>query len=263
MTTRVQSVPSDDSDRRERARRLGLYGLLSRWDEVGTEPWIETVLDVEEAERKRRSLRRRVRNAKIGDFKLMADFDWSWPREIDRGQVEDLLGLGFIDEAANAVLVGPNGVGKTTVAQNIAHQAVLRGYTVRFTTASELLNDLAEQDTSTALSRRLRRYCNPSILVVDEVGYLSYDARHGDLLFEVVSRRNGHKPIVLTTNKAFGEWNEVFPNSSCVTALIDRLVHKAEIVSIDGESYRAKEAKERAEKKAKARRTKKARGRKR
>ena len=254
--TTVQPAPCDDSDRRERARRLGLYGILAHWDEVANEPWLDGVLDMEEAERKCRSLQRRIHNARIGNFKIIADFDWKWPRKIDRRQVDDLLGLGFMDEGANAVIIGPNGTGKTTIAQNIAHHAVLRGYSVRFTTASELLNDLAEQDTSTALSRRLRRYCNPALLVIDEVGYLSYDSRHGDLLFEVVSRRNGVKPIVLTTNKVFSEWNTVFPNSRCVTALVDRLVHKAEIVAIDGDSYRAKEAKERASRKAKARKLK-------
>lgn len=237
----------------ERARQLVLYGILARWSEFADEPWLPKLIECEEAERAKRSLERRLRSAKIRRFKAMADFDWAWPREIDRGQIEDLFTLGFIEEQANVVLAGPNGVGKTTIAQNLAHQAVLRGYTAMITTASQMLNDLAAQDSSAALARRLTRYCRPTILVVDEVGYLSYDSRHGDLLFEVVSRRNLEKPIVLTTNRPFGEWNEVFSNSSCVTALVDRLLHKAEIIKIDGESYRAKEASERAQQKAKAR----------
>jgi len=121
------------------------------------------------------------------------------------------------------------------------------------TTASAMLNDLAAQDTSTALARRLRRYANPAVLLVDEVGYLSYDSRAADLLFAVVSRRHEQRPIILTTNKPFAEWNEVFPNSSSVTALVDRLLHRAEIVKIEGQSYRAKEAKERAAEKARKR----------
>ena len=116
-----------------------------------------------------------------------------------------------------------------------------------------MLNDLDAQDTSTALARRLRRYVNPAVLLIDEVGYLSYDSRAADLLFEVVSRRHEQRPIILTTNKPFAEWNEVFPNSSSVTALVDRFLHHAEIVKIEGESYRAKEAKERAAEKARKR----------
>lgn len=116
-----------------------------------------------------------------------------------------------------------------------------------------MLNDLAAQDTSTALTRRLRRYVNPVVLLIDEVGYLSYDSRAADLLFEVVSRRHEQRPIILTTNKPFAEWNEVFPNASSVTALVDRLLHHAEIVKIEGDSYRAKEAKQQATEKARQR----------
>jgi DNA replication protein DnaC len=151
------------------------------------------------------------------------------------------------------VLLGPNGIGKSMIAQNLAYQALLRGATVRFTSASAMLNELAAQETASALQRRLRRYVNPSLLVIDEVGYLSYDNRHADLLFEVVSRRYGQRSMVVTTNRIFEEWNEVFPNAACVVTMIDRLVHKAEIVEVDGESYRLKEAKERAAKRARAR----------
>jgi DNA replication protein DnaC len=137
------------------------------------------------------------------------------------------------------------------IAKNLLHQAVLRGHTARFTAASDMLHDLAAQDSSTQLSRRLRRYTTPTLLCCDEVGYLAYDTRYADLLFEVITRRYQlRRPTVLTTNKAFSEWNQVFPNATCVVALIDRLVHRSEILAIDGESYRLKEAKERAAKRA-------------
>lgn len=242
-----------DDPRFEQCSKLGLHGLCAHWDEAKGQPWIDDLLRWEESERSRRSLERRIRRSKIGRFKPISDFEWSWPSRIDRSLIEDILGVGFLDEAANVVIIGPNGVGKTTIGQNIGYAALLRGHTVLRVTASEMLADLAMQDTSTALQRRLRRYTTPGLLLVDEVGYLSYDSRHGDLLFEVTSRRHDKKSIVLTTNKPFAEWNEVFPNSSCVTALVDRLLHKAEIVKIEGKSYRAKEAKERAQKKAKER----------
>ncbi len=252
MTT-LTNAPAAPDPLADRARRLGLYGFLAHWDELGGQPWVPLLLDCEEAERQRRSLERRIGTSKVGRFKPLADFDWSWPRKIDRALIEELLQLAFIAEATNVILAGPNGVGKSTIAQNLAHQALLRGYTVRCTTASAMLNDLAAQDTSTALTRRLRHYTTPAVLLVDEVGYLSYDSRAADLLFEVVSRRHEQRPVILTTNKPFAEWNEVFPNSSSVTALIDRLLHHAEIIQIDSDSYRAKEAKERAAQKARQR----------
>ncbi len=255
----MTSKPSPDP-LADRARRLGLYGLLTCWQELGDQPWVPALIDCEEAERARRSLERRIRTSKVSRFRPLADFDWSWPKKIDHPLIEELMQLGFIAEATNIILAGPNGVGKTTIARNIAHQALLHGHTVLCATASAMLNDLDAQDTSAALDRRLRRYISPAVLLIDEVGYLSYDSRAADLLFEVVSRRHERRPIILTTNKPFAEWNEVFPNSSSVTALVDRLLHHAEIVKIEGDSYRAKEARERATEKARQRAAKSRKG---
>jgi DNA replication protein DnaC len=241
---------------RDRAKALGLHGLVARIEEFEGEAAIARLLDVEEAERSRRSLERRVKNARIGRFKPLADFDWAWPKKVDRSAIEELMTLSFLDESENAVFVGPNGVGKTTIAQNIAHQALLKGHTVRMTTASEMHNELVAQDGPSALERRLRRYTHPRLLAIDEVGYLTYDSRHADLLFDVVSRRQEGKSTLVTTNRPFGEWREVFPHATCVVALVDRLVHRAQVVAIEGESFRLKEAKERETLRAKRRREK-------
>ena len=160
------------------------------------------------------------------------------------------MALDFLADATNVVLVGPNGVGKSTLAQNIAHQALIHGHTVLFTSAGQLLGDLASLDSDSALRRRLHHYARPSLLLIDEVGYLSYSNRHADLLFELVSRRYENKSTVVTTNRPFAEWREVFPNATCVVSLVDRLVHHAEILAIEGESYRFKEAQERADNRA-------------
>lgn len=237
----------EHDDLKERLRRLGLHGVLANLHDLAGAPWLEQLLALEEKERKHRSLERRIRYARIGSFKSMADFDWAWPKSVDRDAVEELFALGFVDEGINAVLLGPNGVGKTMMIRNVAHQALLRGYTVCFTTASDMLSDLAAQESSHALARRLRRYTKPKLLCVDEVGYLSYNNRFADLFFEVVSRRyDAPASIILSTNKPFSEWSTVFPHAACVVTLVDRLLHRAEVVAIEGDSYRLKEAKDRA-----------------
>ncbi len=247
------------SELKGRLKALGLFGLISCWEQIADKPWLHDILAIEERERQKRSMERRLRNARVSTFKPMADFDWSWPKKIDREAVDDLFNFGFIKGGHNAVLVGPNGVGKTMILKNLAHQAVVRGHNVRFATASDMLADLAAQDSSAALARRLRRYTIPHLLCVDEVGYLSYDNRYADLLFEVVTRRyDAEKPILLSTNKAFSEWSEVFPHAACVVTLVDRLCHRAEVIEIEAQSYRLKEAKELNAARTKDRKSKKA-----
>jgi DNA replication protein DnaC len=243
----------------KRAKALKLCGVVSHWDEAKEMAWLKTLIEWEENERSHRSLERRIRTANIGRFKTMDQFDWSWPKNIDSDAVKDCMQLSFIKEATNIILCGPNGVGKSTIARNIAYHSVLQGNTVLFTTAGNMLNELAAQDGDNALRRRIKHYIKPQLLVVDEVGYLSYSNRHADLLFEIISRRYQEKATIITTNKPFSEWGEIFPNASCVVSLIDRLVHHSEIITIEADSYRLKEAKEqslqrkssRGEKKAK------------
>jgi DNA replication protein DnaC len=239
---------------RARAKALNLFGLLANWEEAAAGGWVRTLLDWEDQERARRSLERRLRTAHIGRFKPLCDFDWNWPKNCDRAATEALMALDFLKDATNIVLVGPNGIGKSTLARNIAHQAVVNGHTVMFTSAGQMLGDLAAIDSDTALRRRLRHYAAPRLLVIDEVGYLSYSNRHADLLFELVSRRYEHNSTLVTTNRPFAEWRAVFPNAACVVSLVDRLVHNAEILAIEGESYRLKEAQERADQRARQRR---------
>jgi DNA replication protein DnaC len=238
-----------------RIRALKLYGLLAHWSEVQHQPWLPELLDWEEQSRAHRGLERRLRQARLGTFKPLADFDWTWPKKIDRTQMDDLFRLQWLEDATNVVLVGPNGIGKTLLAKNLVHQAVVQGVTARFLTASELLNTLVEQESAAALRRKIAFFTRPQLLAIDELGYLSYDTRYADLLFEVVSRRYEHKSLLLTTNKPFAAWGEVFPNATSVVTLVDRLVHRCEIVSIEGESYRLKESKQQARQRAQQRAT--------
>jgi DNA replication protein DnaC len=253
MTTPPDPCPILRGELLQRAAALKLHGLLAHWGELPEAelPGIQRLIEWEEVERRRRGLERRLSAAHIGRFKPLADFDWSWPDQCDKATVSGFMTLGFIKETANIILVGPNGVGKSMIAQNIAHHAVMQGHSALFINAAQMLGDLAAQDGDNALRRRLKHYAHPDLLIIDEVGYLSYGNRHADLLFDIINRRYELKSIIVTTNRPFAEWSEVFPNAACVVSIVDRLVHHSEIMVIEGESYRMREAKERAAKKKK------------
>ena len=234
-----------------RLRALGLLATSEGLDDIvalatqkrwSSTQLFEHVADLEDKERARKSLERRTTRSHLGKFKPVADFDWNWPTKIDRPLVEAAVALQFLDAARNVVLVAPQGLGKTLLAQNIAHQAILAGHSVLFTTAAQLLLDLGGQESSRALERRLHYYAKTSLLVLDELGYLAFDNRNADLLFQVVSRRYERKSLVLTTNLAFKDWPTIFPNATCATALIDRVIHHADVIGIEGKSYRLREA---------------------
>jgi DNA replication protein DnaC len=238
-----------------RLRALGLLATSEALDDLVAlatqKRWsptqiFEHVADLEDKERSRKSLERRTTRSRLGKFKPVADFDWNWPTAIDRPLVEAAVELKFLGGARNVVLVAPQGLGKTMFAQNIAHQAILAGHSVLFTTAAQMLLDLGGQDSSRALERRLHYYAKTSLLVLDEVGYLAFDNRNADLLFQVVSRRYERKSLVLTTNLRFKDWPTIFPNATCATALIDRVIHHADVINIEGKSYRLREAEDEA-----------------
>jgi len=210
-----------------------------RWSPVVL---LESLVQAELDERARRRLERQLRAARLGRFKAMADFEWDWPKQLHRPTVDRVFTLDFVAKGENVVLVGNQGLGKTMLSKNLVHQAVLAGHSALFITASDLLLDLNSQDTSRALERRLRAYARPHLLAVDEIGYLAYDAHAADLLFQIISRRYEQRSIVVTTNLVFKDWHTVFPNASCAVALVDRLTHHAEIIRLEGESYRHREA---------------------
>lgn len=240
-------------DLRERLRALGLYALADQLDDLiptaTKKRWspvqlFEHVAALEERERARRSVERRMSRSKLGRFKGMADFDWDWPTHIHADAVHAALDLDFMKNGHNVVLVGAQGLGKTMIAKNIVHNAVLAGHSALFTTAADLLLDLAGQESARALDRRMKHYSRFGCLCIDEIGYLEYEQRSADLLFQLVSRRYEHRPLVLTTNKSFSDWTTIFPGAACATALVDRVVHHADVIHIEGKSYRLRESEE-------------------
>ena len=221
---------------------------------------LEEIARLEQIDKTRKSLQGRLQRARIGRFKTLADFDWNWPKKIERDLLERALTLEFIRDGRNLVLLGSNGLGKTMLAKNVAHQAVLAGFSVLFTTAADLIEDLRSRSPEN-LRRRVARYTRPHLLVIDEVGYLAYDSHAADLLYKVVDRRYerpgtrelSSRSILITTNLAFRDWNTVFPNATSIATLLDKLTHHADVSLIEGPSYRVHES----QKEAAARRRKK------
>lgn len=246
---------SDDLS--DRLRALGLHASADslndivatatkrRWAPIAL---LEYLAQLEERQRAGRSLQRRMARSKLGRIKPMADFDWNWPTKVPADAIHAALALGFLPETKNIVIVGAQGLGKTMIAQNIVHNAVQNGHSALFVTAADLVLDLCAQESAQALERRIKHYCRFSCLCIDEIGYLAYEQRAADLLYQIVNKRYELKPLVLTTNKTFSDWASIFPGAACATALIDRVVHHADIIHIEGKSYRLRESTHKAKK---------------
>ena len=223
-----------------RASRDALDALLSHAHKSRLSPaeFAEQLVTIELRERDARNLARRTKCATLGSFAPLDRFDWNHPRAIDRDLYEQLLSLQFLATGDNVLFRGQSGVGKTSLAQNLALHALQKGFTVQFCTLATALADLLKQESLPAVERRLRRFLAPDLLVLDEIGYLPCDARSADLFYTIVSRRHEKRSTVVTINLAFKQWNTVFPGAACVVALVDRFAQHCHVVDIDADSWR-------------------------
>ena len=192
--------------------------------------------------RRDRSIQRKIRLARFPVIKTLEQFQWSWPKKINRMAVQNLFRLKFLEDQANVIFLGGVGLGKTHLATALGYQACLKGHSVLFATAVDVINSLAAAQAANRLRAELKKYLSPSVLVLDELGYLPVDKRGADLLFQIISQRYERGSIILTSNRAFKNWPEIFNNDSTLTsAILDRLLHHAETILIEGKSYRMKD----------------------
>ena len=244
-------TPSDQTRLDTQLQRLHLHHIRSHYQAAATKAaeeqcsyvdYLAQLIEGETTLRENRSIERRIRNARFPVLKTLEEFQWSWPKKINRPQIQNLFRLAFIATQTNVVLIGNVGLGKTHLSIALGHAACLNGHTVLFTTAVDIINTLAAAQSAGRLKRELHRYLKPAVLIVDELGYLPIDKHGADLLFQIISQRYERAPMVITTNRAYKHWSQIFNNDSTLTsAILDRVLHHAETVIIEGTSFRMKD----------------------
>ena len=210
-------------------------------EQLGHVEYLARLIEGEAAKRLDRATQRRIRLAHFPVIKTVDQFSWTWPKKINRLQVQNLFRLSFIKAKANVIFLGGVGLGKSHLATSLGYAACLKGHNVLFTTAVDVINSLAGAQKAGRLQAELKKYLKPNVLILDELGYLPIDKVGADLLFQVISHRYEKGAMIITSNRAFKQWPEIFNNDSTLTsAILDRLLHHAETILIEGTSYRMK-----------------------
>jgi DNA replication protein DnaC len=224
---------------REHHETVAQLAARKQWTHVH---YLSELIKEESNLRKDHTIQRRIRMARFPVVKTLDAFDWSWPKKINRDHVQNLFRLKFIEDKSNVVFIGGVGLGKTHLASALGYQACLKGHTVLFASAIDAVNDLISAQNAGRLKQELKKYLKPELMILDELGYLPIDKTGADLLFQIISQRYEQGSLVITTNRVFKDWPEIFNNDSTLTsALLDRLLHHTEAVVIEGKSYRMKE----------------------
>lgn len=217
---------------------LAKQAATQQWSHVD---YLTTLAQGEADLRRDRATQNRIRQARFPVIKTLDQFRWDWPTVMNRMQVQNHFSLGFIKDKAHLIYLGGVGLGKTHLATALGYTACLQGYSVLFTSAIDVINTLSATKTSGRLKQEIKKYTKPSLLILDELGYLPIDKAGADLLFQVISLRYEQGSILITSNRAYKEWPKIFNHDSTLTsAILDRLLHHAETVVIEGKSFRMK-----------------------
>lgn len=247
----MSTKKGNDSELREQLHYLKLNSILEHYQteartaaegQLGHVEYLARLVDGEAQLRQDRGIARRIKLARFPVLKTLEQFDWNWPTKINRLQVQNLFRLAFVEQKTNVIFVGGVGLGKTHLCAALGHTACLKGHSVLFASAIDIINTLSAAQNAGGLKAELKKYLRPAVLIIDELGYLPIDKKGADLLFQVISHRYECGPIVLSTNKEFKKWAPIFNNDSTLTsAILDRLLHHSETVTIEGKSFRMRD----------------------
>jgi DNA replication protein DnaC len=243
-------TPSDLARLETQLDRLNLSQVKSHYQDLATKAaqkqishleYLAQLIEGEATVRENRAIERRIRQARFPVLKTMEDFEWGWPKKINRPQIQNLFRLAFIADNTNVVFISTVGLGKTHISLALGHAACIAGHSVLFTTAVDIINTLAAAQSAGQLKREISRYLKPRLLIIDELGYLPIDKHGADLLFQIISQRYERAPMLITTNRVYKYWSQIFNNDSTLTsAILDRVLHHVDTVVIEGKSFRTK-----------------------
>ena len=225
---------------REHCRAIAHTAAHKQWSHLH---YLGELASGEAAARADRRVQRRIKDARFPVLKTIEHFDWNWPAKINRAQVQHLFELHFVAQHGNVIFIAPTGLGKSHLMVALGHAACLCAHSVLFTGAIDIVNTVAAAAAAGASTKRaLERYSSPQLLCIDELGYLPIDKFGADILFQIISHRYERGATAITTNRVYKQWAGIFNNDSVLTsALLDRLLHHAETVCIEGRSYRSKD----------------------
>jgi DNA replication protein DnaC len=223
----------------EQYQTLAEQGAREQWTLL---QYLGKLVEGEYQLRQERCVARRIAAAHFPVLKTLEQFDWTWPKKINRTHVQHLFTLNFLTSKSSVVFIGGVGLGKSHLASALGHAACLKGHSVLFTTAVEAINVLTTAQAQYRLKAELKKFLSPTLLVMDELGYLPIDKTGADLLFQIISGRYEKGSTLITTNQIYKHWTRIFNNDAMITsAVLDRLLHHNETVIIEGKSYRTKD----------------------
>jgi DNA replication protein len=224
---------------RENYESMAKKAAEKQWNHVN---YLTELIQAQTNQRRDRAIERRICQARFPQIKTLEQFNWSWPKKINQQQVRNLFRLKWIEDKSNVIFLGGVGLGKTHLATAIGYEACLKGYSVLFSTAVEAINNLTAAKAAGRVKQELHKYIKPDLMVCDELGYIPIDKTGADLFFQIISHRYEKNSLIISTNRVFKDWPEIFNNDTTLTsALLDRLLHHTETVVIEGDSYRMKD----------------------